>query len=56
MYSQDFKAKIRDVKSSIILNSKGQFVTPKDMSKTQYVIPGTSLSFLQKIPPQFLGE
>ena len=39
--------------SSIISNSKGQFVTPKDMSKTQCVIP-LSLSY-KKLPPQVLG-
>ena len=39
--------------SSIVSNSKGQFVTPKDMSKTQCVIP-LSLSY-KKLPPQVLG-
>ena len=43
LYSKDVNAKNRDV-IEYYLEEQGQFVTPKNMSKTQYV----PLSYLQK--------
>ena len=51
IYSKDFNAKNRDVIEHY-LEEQGQFVTPKNMSKTQYVSLSISLSFLQKKPLQ----
>ena len=45
--------KNRDVIEHYLEEQEGQFVTPKDMSKTQCVIP-LSHSY-KKMPPQILG-
>ena len=45
-YIQRISMQKNMMSSSIVSNSKGQFITPKDMSKTQCVIP-LSLSYKQ---------